>query len=178
MTKDDRAELVALAGTFAPSLTQDLEEPEGLVDEQVLTLVAQAFASQEARVVDKTAEVFELKVDKEHLKTEVEELQEQICCLEAQLQDACAQAPEAAPAPAVPDEQVQALLRYHRVLYQDVHIEVYMDDNRVQRSRYRVVPRPAQAEDVAGMRDTEEALRVVLKDGKRYCLPWLDKEAC
>lgn len=170
MTKDDRAAFYELMWSFTPSLVLKVEKDK-LVDEQVLTLVGEAFSYQEAKITDLLEQLAQLHEQLDQAKDELEQ-----ALLGSQ---GTAASPEEAPEPApvpVPPEQVQALLRRHKILYQDAHLEVYMDEQGVQRTRKKTVPRPAQAEDVIGMRDTEEALYVVLGDGRHHTLPWALEE--
>lgn len=75
------------------------------------------------------------------------------------------------PAPfSVPPARLEALLRAHRILFNDTHTEPYTDDAGRARQRYRVVPRPATASDVLGHRATPDGVRVVLSDGTRHLL--------
>lgn len=152
MTKDDRAALYAFTEAFVPSLVEHVD-PQALVDDTVMQLVGESFAMMDAEIV---------------------ELRECVQRLERELADAQEDALNAVPLgkQQVPDAQLDALLRHHKIQYHDVHLSVYIDDEGVQRTRKQTVRRPANALDVIGQRETGEAVSVVLADGRRHLLAW------
>jgi hypothetical protein len=153
MTKDDRTAFYGLVQAFAPNLSQSLD-PSALVDDVVLMLVAEAMAQLDAELVE--------------LRSQADELRSAL----ARANDGAVIECSAV----VPEAQVDALLRHHRIMFGEVLQEGYTDKYGIQRVRPHTVPRPARAADVLGCRDTGSAVAVVLKDGRRHVLQYAESE--
>jgi hypothetical protein len=158
LTKDDRTAFYGLVQAFVPNLTQSLD-PARLVDDTVFTLVSEAMAQLDAELLD--------------LRQQADELRSAL----ARANDgAVIDPPSGRCAAVVPEAQVDALLRHHRIMFGEVLQEGYTDKYGIARVRPKMVPRPARAGDVIGCRDNGEAVVVVLGDGKRHVLPYADSE--
>ena len=157
MTRDERKALYSVVQAFTPNLTQN-QSPQDLDDESASKLVADALAMQDAEITD--------------LRAQLDEALRQL-----DLRQAGDSAEPAAQAAGVAPEQISALLRHHRISFNEALPEAYTDARGVTRRRWKTVPRPASAEDVQASRDTGDAgVSVVLRDGKRHLLPWLREE--
>lgn len=150
MNKEERTSLYGIVNDFVPNLTTNLSH-QHIDDDRVMSLVGEALAMQDAEIVE--------------LRNSVQALEQS--------------APAALPVdPAqVTREHVAALLRHHRLMYNDVHNQAYTDELGKARTRKVMVPRPAVMDDVLNYRDTGEGIRVVLGDGTRHLLIWIEEPA-
>lgn len=153
MTRDDRTAFYGVVSAFVPNLTQSLD-PAKLVDDVVLQLVSEALAQMDAELLD--------------LRQQADELRSALARANDGAVIECGAV--------VPEAQVDALLRHHRVMFGEVLQEGYTDKYGRHQVRPHTVPRPARAADVLGCRDTGDAVAVVLKDGKRHVLPYAESE--